>query len=67
MPGIDKPRPWNIPEVAKYFGVSERTVRRWIESGTLQAVKVGGVVRITEEAVLRVVYPHLQNHQAASF
>lgn len=67
MPGINKPRPWRIPETAKYFGVSERTVRRWIESGTLQAVKVGGIVRVPEESALKLIYPHLQGYQHAGF
>ncbi|MFA5715471.1 MAG: helix-turn-helix domain-containing protein, partial [Candidatus Paceibacterota bacterium] len=36
-----------IEEVAKRLKVSDRTVRRWIDDGKLQALKIGGVIRIT--------------------
>ena len=35
--------------VAKMLEVSRLTVYRWIKSGKLKAVKVGGSVRIREE------------------
>ena len=34
-------------EVAERLKLSERTVRRWIESGDLKAHKIGGCVRIS--------------------
>lgn len=38
-------------EVAEYLGVSSRTVKRWMHHGHLNAVKVGGVRRITRSSV----------------
>jgi len=43
-----------IKETAKYFNVSEMTIRRWIESGRLKAVKIVGSVRISEEEIERL-------------
>lgn len=45
-------------EVAEYFSVSTRTVYRWIECGTLGAVKVGGdCIRIPRESVEKSLKP----------
>lgn len=41
-------RPVRIKTIAEWAGVSEKTVRRWIDSGHLKSVKMGG---------LRVVLP----------
>lgn len=35
-----------LTEVAAYFGVSTRTLYRWIEQGLLPAYKVGGCLRV---------------------
>ena len=40
-----------IKETAIIFKVSEMTIRRWIESGKLKAVKIVGTVRINEEEI----------------
>jgi len=40
-------------EVAKYFSVTRRTVYLWCENGYLEAVKIGGTVRIKRESVIR--------------
>jgi excisionase family DNA binding protein len=39
-----------IKEVALRLKVTDRTVRRWIDEGKLKALKIGGAIRITEEA-----------------
>jgi excisionase family DNA binding protein len=38
----------SVAEVAKRLGVSEKTVRRKIESGDLPAHRVGKLIRVTE-------------------
>lgn len=43
-----------IKETAKYFNVSEMTVRRWIESGKLNAIKIVGVIRIEDSEIERL-------------
>jgi excisionase family DNA binding protein len=40
-------------EVAVYFSVTVRTVRRWIGEGKLKAVRVFGVTRIPRKEVVR--------------
>lgn len=44
-----------VKETADFFGVSPRTVFRWIKSGKLQSVKIGGVVRIKKNEIKRVI------------
>jgi len=43
-----------IKETAKYFNVTEMTIRRWIESGKLKSIKIVGVVRIEEAEIERL-------------
>lgn len=43
-----------IKETAKYFNVTEMTIRRWIDSGKLKAVKIVGTVRIEESEIERL-------------
>jgi len=40
-----------IREVAERLKVSQRTVRRWIDQGYLQVIKLGRTVRIDEESL----------------
>ena len=40
-----------VGEVAAYFSVKPRTVYGWIESGKMEAVKIVGSVRISQEEV----------------
>ncbi len=40
-----------IKQVAQEFCVSEMTVRRWIDSGKLNPIKIGRTVRIPAEQV----------------
>lgn len=39
----------NVREVATYFDVSQKTVRRWISAGKLKVFQVGGVYRISDK------------------
>jgi excisionase family DNA binding protein len=42
---------YRIDEVARIFDVNPRTVRNWIDNGNIDAVKVGGTVRIKRDAI----------------
>lgn len=44
-----------VKETADFFGVSPRTIFRWIKSGKLDSVKIGGVVRIKKDEIKRVI------------
>jgi excisionase family DNA binding protein len=41
----------SISEVAKFFGVCERTVRRWIADGDLKCLHIGSVYRFSEQHI----------------
>jgi len=42
----------NVRQVAEYWGVSPDTIRRLVDGGKLDAIRIGSVVRITREHVL---------------
>jgi excisionase family DNA binding protein len=42
------PRFFTISDVAEFFDVSTRSVRRWIKSGDLAVHRFGAAVRISE-------------------
>ena len=42
-------------EVAIYFSINRRTVYRWIETGKIEAVKVGKMLRIPREALENII------------
>lgn len=44
------PEPWrSVGDTARYYQVSEKTIRRWIAYGRLPAYKVGRQIRIRVE------------------
>jgi excisionase family DNA binding protein len=44
-------------EAARELGVSAASVRRWLASGRLEGIRVGGRLRIGHEALEDVVAP----------
>jgi excisionase family DNA binding protein len=38
-------------EVAAFWSVSVKTIYRWVDMGVLEAVKVGGCLRVSRDAV----------------
>jgi len=38
-------------QVSDLFGISERTLDRWRSAGTINAIKVGGIVRFRPEEI----------------
>ncbi len=51
--GTGAPKYYTIGEVADILKVSHLSIRRWIDSGTLKAIKIGGVWRILENDLPR--------------
>ncbi len=47
-----------IKDIAARCRVSERTVRRWIDSGDLAVHRLGGCLRITQEDFARFLKRH---------
>ena len=43
-----------VKEFAKIFNVSDLTVRRWIDSGLIEVVRVGRTIRIPESEIKRL-------------
>ena len=50
-------RLYSISDVAMRIGVSYETLRRWIEKGAVEAVRVGpeGTIRLREETVQTLI------------
>lgn len=45
---------FRIDEVARYFDVSDRTVRMWIDHGHFETERLGGtIIRVLRDSVLR--------------
>jgi excisionase family DNA binding protein len=56
-----------LPEVARRLDISEKTARRYIKSGELPSVLIGGAFRVTEKDLqefvrAREVHPKAQAH-----
>jgi excisionase family DNA binding protein len=50
-----KPSFYSRNDVANIIGITPRTVDRWIESGILKRIKVGGIVRIPQSSLAKVL------------
>ncbi len=52
----------SVKEIAKFLSVSKRTVQRMVKRGDLDAIRVGGQIRVRQSALDRLlrecsVYP----------
>jgi excisionase family DNA binding protein len=45
----------SIPEIAELINQSERQVWRYVKDGRLEVIRLGGAVRVTPEAVARLL------------
>ena len=54
------------PELAAALRVSRRSITRWVDDGTLPAIRVGGVLRFDEEAIAHLIDPHNANEPDAA-
>jgi excisionase family DNA binding protein len=55
---------YTVDETARLLRVSPITIRRYIASGELEAVRVGRGVRVQREAIERFVKPLAPRHDA---
>ena len=46
---------YTVNEVASILKVARRTVYRWIDKDVLEAIKIEGVWRVTEESVSKLL------------
>ncbi|TAM63551.1 helix-turn-helix domain-containing protein [Mycobacterium sp.] len=47
-----------ISQAAEFFGVDEKTIRRWIAQGRLTAYRVGPrLIRIDRESIIKMCKP----------
>lgn len=54
-----------IPEVAEQTGVSVRTVWRWVNTGRLASVRIGGVVLVRPADLEAFLAAHVEGQPSA--
>lgn len=52
-------------DVAKYFSVSQESVRRWERDGLLRSVRIVGSVRFSEEAIREFIAKNERERETA--
>lgn len=50
-------------EIARELGITERTVRRWIASGELPSVRIGGARLVARADLERLLNPSVQRRE----
>ena len=45
---------YTLKEVMSIFKVTRQTIYNWIAEGKIKVVKIGGIVRVSEEEVERI-------------
>lgn len=53
-------------DVARFVGLSERTIHRWIKAGVLPAVRFGRQVRIKQSDVVTLIQQHKEGGDQAT-
>ena len=51
----DLPELCTVRDAAQYWGVNEKTARRWIDAGLLPSVRAGGLVRLRRADLAEMV------------
>ncbi len=46
-----------VKPVSNHFQVTPRTIYNWIRDGKIEAVRISGHIRISEEAVQKIIHP----------
>ena len=57
-------RLFTVREIADHFRVTTRSAYQWIADGKLDAVRVSNRIRVTEDAVQRMMRPARERRQA---
>lgn len=55
-----------VPDLMKYLGMSRPTIYRYIRTGQLESIKIGGSRRVTESALQRFIESHTEHGWVAS-
>ena len=55
---------YTLPEVGKIIRLSRRTLYNYLKSGELQAVKIGGTWRVSEESLQKFINSRESNQCA---
>ena len=55
---MEQMKPITQKQLAERFGVSLRTVARWMESGRISYIKIGHLVKFTEAAIVAFEKAH---------
>ncbi len=56
---------YNAQKLAKFFGVSVKTVRKWCETGKLPAFKIGKEWKVRVEDLQRLINSKVRSRTAA--
>ena len=54
---------YDVGKAARYLGVNRRTVYRWIDSGALNALIIGGIVYVELEVLDQFVDRHPDDYE----
>lgn len=55
---------YSTNEIAKLLGVCPATVRTWIRNGALKHIRIGGIIRVTDEHITAFTKAN-EGHNAA--
>lgn len=55
----------NVPEIAKFFGVSKKTVYEWCKGGNLPAFKIGQEWMVRQSDLQKMIAGKLSGKQTA--
>jgi len=54
---------YDVLNAARYLGVNRRTVYRWIDSGEINALIIGGIVYVEQEVLDQFVDRHPNDYE----
>jgi excisionase family DNA binding protein len=66
MPSDAEIKLYTKADVARFMGLSERTIHRWIKAGVLPVVRFGRQVRIKQSDVVTLIQQHQEGGEQAT-